>query len=111
VHAVGVPFALPFPDISDPDVVQSQVVLAERLVGDCLSGTAQKFPDVEVRSRVVVDSPVGALVAASSRAAVVVVGCRGRGTVASRCLGSVSRSVVEMADSTVVVVRDATTSP
>ncbi len=72
-------------------------------VAEALAGHAEKYPDVHVRTSLVVDSPAHALRDASKGAFAVVVGTRGRNVVASRLLGSVSRSVVERAESTVIV--------
>lgn len=65
--------------------------------------TAQ--PDLEVRGESTASSPTRALVEASSRASVVVVGSRGRGTVAGAFLGSVSFTVAAGAVCPVVIVK------
>ena len=105
VHAIGAPVAFPYPDLVGDELLSRSLGAAERLLDDTLTGYDAKFPDVVVQRQVVQGSPTGALVAASRTASTVVVGCRGRGTVRSHLLGSVSRSVVEQAHSTVVVVR------
>jgi nucleotide-binding universal stress UspA family protein len=63
-----------------------------------------RFPDVPVQLRVVSGDPATALLAAAQGAALVVTGCRGRGPVRSRLLGSVSREVAQHATSPVAVV-------
>ena len=63
-----------------------------------------RMPDVPVQGRVVRGVAVAALVAASRGAALVVLGCRGRGPVQSRLFGSVSRQVARAALSPVAVV-------
>jgi nucleotide-binding universal stress UspA family protein len=105
VHAVGSLSLFPYPDLVGAGLLEQWQLAAERLLDESLVGYAQKFPDVVVHRRVVQESPTHALVAASRTATTVVVGCRGRGLVTSHLLGSVSRSVVEQAHSTVVVVR------
>lgn len=77
----------------------------ELQVAESLAGFAEKYPDVAVAQFIVENDPAKALVIASERAAIVVVGSRGHGDAASVLLGSVSRSVVEHARGTVAVVR------
>ena len=105
VHAVAAPPAFPYPDLIGSELLSRSLDAAERFLDETLTGYDAKFPDVVVRRKVVRGSPTRALVTASRTASAVVVGCRGRGTTRSHLLGSVSRSVVEEAHSTVVVVR------
>ncbi len=77
----------------------------ELQVAESLAGFAEKYPDVRVAQFIVENDPAKALVLASERAALVVVGSRGHGDAASVLLGSVSRAVVEHARGTVAVVR------
>jgi nucleotide-binding universal stress UspA family protein len=63
-----------------------------------------RYPGVPVARRVVQGDPASVLLAASAGAALVVTGCRGRGPVRSRVLGSVSRTVAEYARGPVAVV-------
>jgi nucleotide-binding universal stress UspA family protein len=109
VHAAGGMLPFPSPDVASAELIQQSMAAAEQLLADCLEESASRFPDVDVTSRLVVESATQALVAASEHAEVVVVGCRGRGPARSRLLGSVSRSVVERAHCTVVVVRSRAT--
>lgn len=60
---------------------------------------------IDVRHVIVDDSPAGALVDASERASMVVVGSRGRGSLAAVLLGSTSRHLLHHAVCPVVVVR------
>jgi nucleotide-binding universal stress UspA family protein len=105
VHAVAAPPAFPYPDLVGTELLSRSLDTAERFLDETLTGYDAKFPDVVVQRHVVQSSPTRALVAASRTASTLVVGCRGRGTVRSHVLGSVSRAVVEQAQSTVVVVR------
>ena len=71
------------------------------------------FPAVDVRPKLVAVHPSIAIVAESSGAALVVVGCRGRGRFRRRLFGSVSQTVLVRAHSPITVVRtdhDATRS-
>ena len=76
----------------------------DRVVSEALAGLAEKFPDLEVRRSFPDRRPVSALVERSRSADCLVVGAHGRGGLGG-LLGSVSRSVVELADCTTVVVR------
>ena len=71
---------------------------------EALSGYADKYPDVTVHRHLPDGAPADTLVAMSKAAAAVVVGSRGRSGM-KVLLGSVSRSVVERAHCTVIVVR------
>ena len=70
-----------------------------------LAGWRVKFPGVDVLPRLVHDPPGPALVAESAGAALVVVGCRGRGRLRRRLFGSVSQTVLSRAHSPITVVR------
>jgi nucleotide-binding universal stress UspA family protein len=92
---------------SDPASYQQrldQLDAHERLLTEALAGYAEKFPDVVVSKHLLDVGPVAGLVERSESAAVVVVGSRGRSGVKA-LVGSVSRSVIEHAHCTVVVVR------
>ncbi|MXP22685.1 universal stress protein [Gordonia sp. HNM0687] len=66
-----------------------------------------KYPDVPIRSVVVRDRPVRALLDHAQAAQMVVVGSRGRGGFSGMLLGSTSRNVVYSAQCPVVIVPDA----
>lgn len=68
-------------------------------------------PELAVTSEVLRADPASALVQASERAALVVVGARGLGRIAGRVLGSVSQKVAAHAHSPVVTVRDLAAVP
>lgn len=76
----------------------------EILLAESLAGWSEKYPDVEVRRRVVHGHPVRALVEAAAGTELLVVGCRGRGAVRSILLGSVSHGVLHLATTPVAVV-------
>lgn len=84
----------------------AEVAEAQRLlVAESLAGWGEKYPDVEVRERVIRAHPVEALVEESEHAALVVVGSRGRGGFSALMLGSVSHGVLQRAHCPVAVVR------
>lgn len=64
-----------------------------------------KYPSVAVEQYVTSERPAAALIEAARDAALLVVGCRGRGGFASLLLGSVSQQVIHRASGPVVVVR------
>ncbi len=80
-------------------LVRARDVLRAAL--DTLSAT---YPGVVVHSRVVHDHPVRALTGAAAEAQLLVVGCRGRGSMTSLLLGSVSHGVLHLATCAVAVV-------
>lgn len=82
-----------------------EVLEEERLaLAESTAGWQEKFPDVEVHHEVVLGHPVATLVSRSQDARLLVVGCRGRGSVRSLLLGSVSHGVLHHATVPVAVV-------
>ncbi|HEU4912320.1 MAG TPA: universal stress protein, partial [Actinomycetes bacterium] len=77
----------------------------EILLAESLAGWSEKYPDVDVRRRVVHGPAAAALVEAAVGAQLLVVGSRGRGVVRSLLLGSVSHAVLHLSTVPVAVVR------
>ena len=105
VHACGFPGAMP----DFEDIIASERGL--RSVGRTIAAEAEcdaraLEPLVAMRTMVVMGNAAPVLVEASETAALVVVGARGRGALASMLLGSVSSQVTREAQCPVVVVRD-----
>ena len=88
---------------SGPD--ERRLQEAEAAVAEAVAGLHERYPDLQVERLVNQTHPVVALVRASRQAGLVVVGSRGRGTLRSVLLGSVSREVVQRAAASVLVVR------
>lgn len=76
-----------------------------RMVDDVLAPWRDKYPDVEIRPKVVHALTVPALLEASDGAHLLVVGSRGHGGFAGLLLGSVSRNLLQRAGCPVAVVR------
>ena len=91
-----VPLVYSAEDLADEEAV----VLAESV-----AGCRERYPDVPLRTLVVRDRPARALVHASERARLVVVGCRGLGGFTGLLLGSVTHAVLHHASCPVAVVR------
>jgi nucleotide-binding universal stress UspA family protein len=80
---------------------------ASRMLSWWLDGWSDKYPEVDVRQRLVRDTPAASLVAASAGAELVVVGAHGSGGRRSLLLGSVTHAVLHGTHSAVAVVRAA----
>mgnify|MGYP001792195113 CR=1 FL=1 len=76
----------------------------QALVAESLAGWEEKYPDVAVRRHSVRGLPVEALIRQSEKAALVVVGTRGRGGFGGLLLGSVSQGVMHRAKCPVAIV-------
>jgi nucleotide-binding universal stress UspA family protein len=87
--------------------VETEVIVPTETaaLADAVAGWRNKYPDVDVRERVVHGIAAHALVDAARGAELLVVGSRGRGGFRSLLLGSVSHAVMHHATSPVAVVR------
>jgi len=85
----------------DPEEVAEEQRL---LLAEALAGWQEKYPDVEVVQRVGYGHPVPTLLRYAQDARLLVVGCRGRGSVRSALLGSVSHGVLHHATGPVAVI-------
>ncbi|GAA3507630.1 nucleotide-binding universal stress UspA family protein [Streptosporangium album] len=103
VHAWQVPVHAFAPEVvyDIEDVRQAQ----QRMTMGQLAAWEEKFPEVGVVRDVTYAHPVSALVGVSPRAALLVVGSRGRGAVGSVILGSISHGVIHHARCPVAIVR------
>ncbi len=90
-----VPVPIPLTDVADDEI---------RLTAETLAGFRDDYPDVEVEEQLVRGPAVQALVTASERASLLVVGTHGHGPAMGALLGSVSHGVLHKAKVPVVVV-------
>ena len=88
-----------------PVMVDELRAEAEDLIESVLSGWPEKYPDVELRRRVLHAHPVTAVVEESEQAQLVVLGAHGRGQFAGMTFGSVPSAAVREATCPVMVVR------
>jgi nucleotide-binding universal stress UspA family protein len=91
------------PNDLNPDEVSR---LERQALDDLLTEWRTRQPDVELTATVLADHPAAALVDASRRAQLVVVGSRGRGGLRGMLLGSVSQQLLHHAEGPVAVVRE-----
>ena len=78
----------------------------ERVLAEALAGWSEKYPDVQVMSRLVRDHPARALMEESMGAVLLVLGSHGRGRFAEMVLGSVSQVVLRHASTSIAIVRN-----
>jgi len=74
-------------------------------IATCLAGYAARYPNVAVTEEEVEGDPVTELARRSRQAALLVLGSRGRGRLASMAFGSVSRTLIRRCRCPVVVLR------
>lgn len=92
------------PTFSPPELLQDIKGNEMRITAEALAGHSDRYPDVTVVQDVVRGTPVQTLAEMSDRAALVVVGSRGRGGFLGLLLGSVSHGVLHHAHCPVAVV-------
>ncbi|MEU9371941.1 universal stress protein [Streptomyces avermitilis] len=88
--------------IGDVDQLQAE---EERVLAEALSAHRRRYPELTIRTSLVRGRTRPALIEASGRAQLLVVGARGRGGFAGILLGSVSQAVLHHARCPVTVVR------
>ena len=93
------------PTFSSPEMMQELRENDYRSVNESLAGLGDQYPDLQIVLDDQQGNPVQLLADASSSAAMVVVGSRGRGGFLGLLLGSVSHGVAHHAQSTVAIVR------
>jgi len=87
-----------------PGAAQSAVLTAAReTLTERLAGWRERYPDVNVHPRVVLDHPARHLLDEARTAQLVVVGSHGRGGFGGMLLGSVSTAIVHATHTPVIV--------
>lgn len=86
-------------------------LLARRTLERALERWRPEFPDVPVHTTLVRGDPAQTLISHSHRAALLVIGTRGRGHLTGTLLGSVSQTVLQHGHSPVAVIHDTPTAP
>jgi nucleotide-binding universal stress UspA family protein len=83
----------------------AQQAVGEEALAERLAGWRERYPDVAVRRKIVLDAPARHLLEEAESSQLLVVGCRGRGGFSGMLLGSVSTAVAQAARVPVIVAR------
>jgi nucleotide-binding universal stress UspA family protein len=83
----------------------AQQAVGEEALSERLAGFRERYPDVAVRRKIVLDAPARHLLDEAESAQLLVVGSRGRGGFSGMLLGSVSTAVAQAARVPVIVAR------
>lgn len=105
VHAWQEPAAYLSLDYLPPEVGAEMEEAEGVVLGECVAGLAELYPDLVVHQRLVRGHPAAALLDAAQSARMLVVGSRGRHGVVRMLLGSVSHTVVLRASCPVLLAR------
>lgn len=89
-----------------PGYLEWQQSEGQELLDAAIATALEAAPDLEVTTEMVSGPPIPTLVEQSKYAEMLVVGCRGRGALARRLLGSVSSGLVHHAFGPIAVIRD-----
>jgi nucleotide-binding universal stress UspA family protein len=83
----------------------AQQAVGEEALSERLAGWRERYPDVAVRRKIVLDAPAHHLLDEAESAQLIVVGSHGRGGFSGMVLGSVSTAVAQAARVPVIVAR------
>jgi nucleotide-binding universal stress UspA family protein len=83
----------------------AQQAVGEEALAERLAGWCERYPDVAVQRKIVLDAPARHLLDEAESAQLLVVGSRGRGGFSGMLLGSVSTAVAQAAHVPVIVAR------
>lgn len=99
------------PYVPPVEVITEVAQAADEAVAAEVAALRELHPDVPVSARAIQDRAAHALIAASERACMVVVGSHGRGGFTGMLLGSTSQSLLHHSHCTVAVIRHERTGP
>ena len=107
VHVLNPPIVMAFPEVPMPSGYLDWQESQGRAVLDAAIATAREAAaDIDVSAEMISGPSIPTMVEQSREAALLVVGCRGRGALARGLLGSVSTGLVHHAFCPVAVIRD-----
>jgi nucleotide-binding universal stress UspA family protein len=106
LHSYAIPvYPGVVPYVPPVEITAATAGFEQRVTAEVLAGWRERYPDVEVTTNVAHGRPAPALVEASRRASLTVVGSRGRGAFLGMLLGSTSQSLLQHAKGSVAVLR------
>jgi nucleotide-binding universal stress UspA family protein len=106
LHSYAIPvYPGVVPYVPPVEITAATAGFEKRITSEVLAGWSERYPDVEVITNVAHGRPGPALVAATSRASLTVVGSHGRGAFLGMLLGSTSQSLLHHAKGSVAVLR------
>ena len=106
LHSYAIPvYPGVVPYVPPVEITAATAGFEQRVTAEVLAGWRERYPDVEVTTNVAHGRPAPALVEATGRASLTVVGSRGRGAFLGMLLGSTSQSLLHHAKGSVAVLR------
>jgi nucleotide-binding universal stress UspA family protein len=109
VHSYSIPvYPGVVPYVPPVEITRATAEFEERVTSEVLAGWREKYPDVEITTTIAHGRPGPALVEATERASLTVVGSHGRGAFLGMLLGSTSQSLLHHARGSVAVLRHRT---
>jgi nucleotide-binding universal stress UspA family protein len=106
VHSYAIPvYPGVVPYVPPVEITTATVGFEQRVTAEVLAGWRERYPDVAITTTVAHGRPAPALVEASGRASLTVVGSHGRGAFLGMLLGSTSQSLLHHAKGSVAVLR------
>lgn len=106
VHSYAIPvYPGVVPYVPPVEITEATTGFEQRVTAEVLAGWRERYPDVVITTNVAHGRPAPALVEASGRASLTVVGSHGRGAFLGMLLGSTSQSLLHHATGSVAVLR------
>ena len=106
LHSYAIPvYPGVVPYVPPVEITTATAGFEARVTSEVLAGWREKYPDVEIITNVAHGRPGPALVEATGRASLTVVGSHGRGAFLGMLLGSTSQSLLHHATGSVAVLR------